>query len=130
MHNLDSLQVKPGEKIYVRIDAGGHPAAQLLALANPQSCRQVEMSESTRIELRTAYMNRWDKRSRALEADNRWRLTHESRIDENGVLTDWEWWGLIDSGLQGAALVLTGDTGVQLERITYFDRNLRQAKPT
>ena len=74
-----------------------------------------------------AYMQRWDKRTRALGADNQWRLTHESRIDENGVLTDWEWWELVDSGLQGAALVLTADTGVLLERITYFDRNIQQA---
>jgi hypothetical protein len=40
-------------------------------------------------------------------------------------LTDWEWWELIDSGLQGAALVLTGNAGVLLERITYFDRDMR-----
>ena len=72
-----------------------------------------------------AYMQRWDKRARALGGNNQWRLTHESRIDENGILTDWEWWEVIDSGLQGAALVLTGDTGVLLERITYFDRDRR-----
>ena len=72
-----------------------------------------------------AYMQRWDKRARALGGNNQWRLTHESRIDENGILTDWEWWEVIDCGLQGAALVLTGDTGVLLERITYFDRDRR-----
>jgi len=72
-----------------------------------------------------AYMQRWDKRTRALGGNNQWRLAHESRIDENGILTDWEWWEVIDSGLQGAALVLTGDTGVLLERITYFDRDKR-----
>ena len=72
-----------------------------------------------------AYMQRWDKRARALGGNNQWRLTHESRIDENGILTDWEWWEVIDSGLQGAALVLTGNTGVLLERITYFDRDKR-----
>ncbi len=72
-----------------------------------------------------AYMQRWDKRARALGGNNQWRLTHESRIDENGILTDWEWWEVIDSGLQGAALVLTGNTGVLLERITYFDRDRR-----
>ena len=72
-----------------------------------------------------AYMQRWDSRTRALGGDNQWRLTHESRIDENGILTDWEWWEVIDSGLQGAALVLTCDTGVLLERITYFDRDIR-----
>ena len=72
-----------------------------------------------------AYMQRWDSRTRALGGDNQWRLTHESRIDKNGLLTDWEWWELIDSGLQGAALVLTGNAGVLLERITYFDRDIR-----
>jgi hypothetical protein len=72
-----------------------------------------------------AYMQRWEKRTRALGGNNQWRLTHESRIDKNGVLTDWEWWELIDSGLQGAALVLTGNAGVLFERITYFDRDRR-----
>ena len=72
-----------------------------------------------------AYMQRWNKRTGTLGGNNQWRLTHESRIDKNGVLTDWEWWEVIDSGLQGAALVLTGNAGVLLERITYFDRNVR-----
>ena len=72
-----------------------------------------------------AYMQRWVKRTRALGGDNQWRLAHESRIDKNGILTDWEWWEVIDSGLQGAALVLTGNAGVLLERITYFDRDMR-----
>jgi hypothetical protein len=72
-----------------------------------------------------AYMQRWNRRTRALGGNNQWRLTHESRIDKNGILTDWEWWEVIDSGLQGAALVLTGNAGVFLERITYFDRDRR-----
>jgi hypothetical protein len=74
-----------------------------------------------------AYMQRWNRRTRALGGNNQWRLTHESRIDKNGILTDWEWWEVIDSGLQGAALVLTGNAGVLLERITYFDRDMRHA---
>jgi hypothetical protein len=71
------------------------------------------------------YMQRWDKRMCALGGDNKWCLTHQSRIDENGVLTDWEWWQVVGTVMQGAAVVLTGDDGVQLERITYFDRDIR-----
>ena len=71
------------------------------------------------------YMQRWDTRVRALGGDNEWCLTHRSRIDENGVLTDWEWWQVVGTELQGAAVVLTGNDGVQLERITYFDRDTR-----
>ena len=75
-----------------------------------------------------AYMQRWDARARAAGGDNQWRLTHEFRSDEKGILTDWEWWQLLGTELQGAALVLTGDAGVILERITYFDRPLRHPR--
>jgi hypothetical protein len=68
-------------------------------------------------------MQRWDARARAAGGENKWQLTHKFRSDENGILTDWEWWQLLGTDLQGAALVLTADEGVVLERITYFDRN-------
>jgi hypothetical protein len=71
------------------------------------------------------YMQRWDTRVRALGSDNEWCLTHQSRIDNNGVLTDWEWWQVTGTAIQGAAVVLTGNDGVQLERITYFDQDIR-----
>jgi hypothetical protein len=71
------------------------------------------------------YMQRWDTRVRALGSDNEWCLTHQSRNDNNGVLTDWEWWQVTGTAIQGAAVVLTGNDGVQLERITYFDRDIR-----
>ena len=69
------------------------------------------------------YMQRWDKRARAAGGTNQWRLTHESRNDRDGILTDWEWWEVIGTDLQGAAIVLTNDDGVLLERIAYFNRN-------
>ena len=68
------------------------------------------------------YMLRWDKRAREHGADNQWKLTHEVRVDEQGILTNWEWWELLNTQLQGAAVVLTNNDGVLLERITYFDR--------
>ena len=71
------------------------------------------------------YMQRWDQRMRDLGGDNQWRLTHELRRDEGGVLTNWEWWEVIVTGVEGAAVILTGNEGVILERITYFDRSLR-----
>ena len=68
------------------------------------------------------YMQRWDGRARKLGGNNQWRITHHMRQDIDGMLTDWEWWELLDTELQGAAIVLTGNDGVLLERITYFDR--------
>jgi len=68
------------------------------------------------------YMRRWDARMRALGGANEWRLTHRLREDADGILTEWEWWEVVGTGAQGAALILTGDDGVRLERITYFDR--------
>lgn len=73
------------------------------------------------------YMQRWDRRMRAAGGNNQWTLTHESRRDENGLLIDWEWWQVDDTALQGAAVVLTSENGVLLERITYFDRNIRHS---
>lgn len=81
-------------------------------------------------DMLTAYMQRWDRRTRAMGADNQWILTHKTRIDGDGVLTDWLWWELVDSPLQGAAVVVTGNDGVVLERITYFDRNTKHSGVT
>ena len=85
----------------------------------------VEPSPVNRDDL-AAYMLRWDERTRALGGDNQWTLSLESRQDNDGILTDWEWWSLDGSGLCGAAVVQTSDAGVLFERITYFDRAVRQ----
>lgn len=68
------------------------------------------------------YMVRWDARTRLLGATNVWSLSDEVRQDNNGILTDWEWWELKGTELCGMAIVKTRDDGVFLERITYFDR--------
>jgi len=68
------------------------------------------------------YMQRWDRKTRRAGSSNRWRLEDEVRQDRDGVLTDWEWWEVLDTGLKGMALIKTGDAGVFLERITYFRR--------
>lgn len=77
-------------------------------------------------EMLPDYMQRWKRRTEALGSNNQWRLSHEIRQDSNGLLTDWEWWELLDTELQGAAIILTSDQGVLLERITYFDPIVRQ----
>lgn len=68
-----------------------------------------------------AYMERWLERA---GGQNEWRLTHQARTDRDGLLTDWEWWEVLGTDLAGAALIVTCDEGVLLERITYFDRTL------
>ena len=83
-----------------------------------------EAAPVTRTDL-AGYMQRWDQRMRDLGGDNQWQLTHQLRRDENGLLTDWEWWEVIGTGVQGAAVILTGNDGVIFERITYFDRAIR-----
>ena len=72
-----------------------------------------------------AYMHRWNKRTGSLSTEDQWKLTHQLRQDKDGILTDWEWWEVLETGLCGAAIVQTGDKGVLFERITYFDRNIR-----
>ncbi len=81
-------------------------------------------------DMLAAYMKRWDRRTRAIGADNQWNLTHQMRLDNDGVLTDWLWWEVIDTPLQGAAVVLTGNDGVMLERIAYFDRSIKHSGVT
>lgn len=76
-------------------------------------------------DMLTGYMQRWDRRAHAAGGDNQWVLSHETRTDIDGILTDWEWWQVIGTELQGAAVVLTNDNGVFLERITYFDCKTR-----
>ncbi len=75
-------------------------------------------------EMLEGYMQRWDERTRLLGGTNRWRLTNEVRQDKDGILTDWEWWELVDTDLAGTAVVLASDEGVLSERITYFDRSV------
>jgi hypothetical protein len=103
-------------------------AALLLATTAPAFIFDdpVEPEVVTRAML-TGYMQRWRARMQAAGGDNDWRLTHESRSDQDGILIDWEWWEVIGTGLQGAAVILTGNDGVLLERITYFDRDLHNA---
>lgn len=72
-----------------------------------------------------AYMRRWNKKIRAQGTEDQWKLSHELRQNKDTVLTDWEWWEVLESGLCGAAIVQTGDKGVLFERITSFDRNIR-----
>jgi len=69
------------------------------------------------------YMCRWNHRAQQAGSDNQWRLDYEVRQDKDNVLTDWEWWELSGTDLKGMAVVQTGDQGVLLERITYFNRN-------
>ena len=73
------------------------------------------------------YMLRWNERMSALGGANEWRLTYHQRQDCCGLITDWEWWEVIGTGVEGTAVVLTSDRGVILERITYFDRETRNA---
>jgi hypothetical protein len=70
-----------------------------------------------------AYMKRWDARA---ERKNEWRIEHEARQDTNGILTDWHWWQVVGTNLNGAAVVMTSDEGVFLERIASFKRSVIQ----
>lgn len=79
--------------------------------------------EPVKREMLVGYMHRWDQRMRASGGDNQWVLTHQTRQDRDAILIDWEWWEVSGTSLQGAAVVLTSDAGVLLERITYFDRD-------
>ena len=70
-------------------------------------------------EMLPAYMLRWDARMKQLGGDNEWLLTDEVREDKDGVLTDWETWEVLGTGMRGMAVVKTRDDGVFLERNNY-----------
>ena len=69
------------------------------------------------------YMASWQRRANAAGSTNQWILSDQLRGDNNGILTDWEWWEIVNTDLCGSALIKTNDKGVFLERITYFNRN-------
>jgi hypothetical protein len=72
-----------------------------------------------RVEL-PAYMDRWFARTGGM---NEWIISHAVRKDKNGILTDRLWWEVAGTGLCGSGLVITGNKGVFMERITYFTRH-------
>jgi len=63
------------------------------------------------------YMSRWNRRA---GHNQKWKLSHEVRQDKGGVLTDWEWWEVLGTELEGSAIVRTTDCGVEMEKITYL----------
>jgi hypothetical protein len=71
-----------------------------------------------------SYMSRWNSWTRSAGASNLWKLDYEVRQDKDGLLTDWEWWELKDTDICGMAFVVTSDSGVVIEKITYFDRKI------
>ena len=74
-----------------------------------------------------AYLHRWNTRTSALGGTNKWKLENEVREDKDGILTDWEWWEIVDTDLCGMAFVKTSDAGVFVEKITYFDREANKS---
>ena len=68
------------------------------------------------------YVNDWTARVNAAGATGEWELSDVVNVDANGVLICWEWWKVVGTTLEGAAVVKTSDQGVFCERIVYFER--------
>ena len=67
----------------------------------------------------TQYMHEWDRRVTDAGATGEWELSDVVNIDEGGVLLCWEWWKVLGTSFEGAAVVKTTDDGVVSERIVY-----------
>lgn len=69
----------------------------------------------------------WAERVNTAGTTGEWALSDVVNVDAAGVLICWEWWKVLDTSLEGAAIVKTTDAGVISERIVYFER--ASAKP-
>jgi hypothetical protein len=67
-----------------------------------------------------AYMPVWPARAEALGTRFAFEMTDKVVRDEGGILTEWYWWRLAGTEVEGTALIRTGDEGVLRERLTYF----------
>lgn len=66
------------------------------------------------------YMPVWPARAAALGAAFAFEMRDKVVQDQDGVLTEWYWWRLIGTEVEGAAVIRTCDDGVLSERLTYF----------
>jgi len=67
-----------------------------------------------------AYMPRWPDKARSLGAAFAFDMVDKVVEDRNGVLTEWYWWRLTGTDVEGAAVIKTSDDGVISERLTYY----------
>ena len=71
-------------------------------------------------ETLVAYMPCWPEKAAALGASFDFEMTEKVVEDRAGILTEWYWWRLIGTTVEGTAVILTSDQGVMSERLTYF----------
>ncbi len=69
------------------------------------------------------YMHDWDSRVTAAGATGEWELSDVVNIDHGDILLCWEWWKVLGTDFEGAAVVKTTDKGVISERIVYRREN-------
>ena len=67
-----------------------------------------------------AYMPVWPERAKALGAAFEFEIVDRVVRDEGGVLSEWYWWRLAGTEVEGMALIKTGDEGVLSERLAYY----------
>jgi len=67
-----------------------------------------------------AYMPVWFEKAAALGALFEFRMTERVVEDRDGALTEWYWWTLLGTEVEGSAVVRTIDTGVLLEKFAYY----------
>ncbi len=79
-------------------------------------------TEPTRItrEMLVAYMPVWPEKAAALGAAFEFDMLDKVVQDRNGLLTEWYWWQLCGTDVEGSAVIKTCDRGVMWEKLTYF----------
>ena len=81
--------------------------------------RLIALSALVTKETLRQYMRDWDARATAAGATGEWELSDVVNVDADGVLLCWEWWKVVGTDMEGAAVIKTTDEGVLSERIVY-----------
>ena len=67
-----------------------------------------------------AYMPVWPEKAARLGARFDFEISEKTVQDEDGFLTEWYWWRLAGTEVEGTAVIKTGDEGVIFERLAYY----------
>ena len=66
------------------------------------------------------YLPVWPEKAGTLGAAFEFDIIDKVVEDRNGFLTEWYWWRLAGTDVEGSAVIRTSDEGVISERLTYY----------
>jgi len=78
------------------------------------------LAEAVTADTIAGYMAGWRNRVAALGGTGEITSRDRVKVDMDGALLTWHWWGSAGTEFEGSAVTRTMDDGVQYERVTYY----------